>query len=122
MERALAVCDVIPARELASLAHACGTLRNVPKVQMLVRHRRIIQRYCPAAHCSENARAGPALGKRWQDRSSKVPDNHAKLLICGLNKRQCCMWTDACPSEPRLMPLMGLCRSWLAGWRQWQAS
>ena len=38
VERALSACDVIPARELASLAHACGTLKNVPKARMLVRH------------------------------------------------------------------------------------
>ena len=56
VERALSVCNVIPARELASLAHACGTLRNVPKVQMLVRHRPlIIQKHRPAADCSESA-------------------------------------------------------------------
>lgn len=37
METAISACPVIPARELASLAHACGTLKNVSKPQMLVR-------------------------------------------------------------------------------------
>ena len=37
METAISACHVIPARELASLAHACGTLKNVTKPQMLVR-------------------------------------------------------------------------------------
>ena len=37
METAISACHVIPARELASLAHACGTLKNIQKAQMLVR-------------------------------------------------------------------------------------
>ena len=37
METAISACHVIPARELASLAHACGTLKNISKSQMLVR-------------------------------------------------------------------------------------
>lgn len=37
VEAAISTCRTIPARELASLAHACGTLRNITKDQMLVK-------------------------------------------------------------------------------------